>query len=163
VSPLSTAIYNSSRSSSFVYQSEEVSGYSLSNEANTAVKLIQYADDSTLFLKNEYEIPAAIDIINRFSKVAGMQLHLKKCEGLWIGRDKGRQINCSLYGIKWPQTPIKFLGIYVGYDDSECANLNWQMNIEKLNQTLDTWKKHDLTLFGKVTIIQSLAISPILY
>ena len=35
--------------------------------------------------------------------------------------------------------------------------------IEKLEKTLDNWKRRNLTLFGKVTIIKSLPISKIIY
>jgi len=41
--------------------------------------------------------------------------------------------------------------------------LNWDDKIEKLKRILDNWRKRKLTIFGKVTILKSLALSQIMY
>ena len=43
-----------------------------------------------------------------------IKLNKTKCDGLLIGIDKERQTMCTLLNIKWPQEPIRFLGIYIG-------------------------------------------------
>ena len=40
---------------------------------------------------------------------------------------------------------------------------NWTEKIVKLQNTLETWKKRNLTIFGKITIIKTLALSKIIY
>jgi len=137
-----------------------IKGMTLSSDEDVnKVKIIQYADDGTLFLNNIIEMKKAIKTIETFGKLAGTKLNLDKCEGLWIGLAKQNQQNCNLLNIKWPIEPIKYLGIYIGHDKQKCLKLNWHNKIEKLKETLNKWKHLNLTLFGKVNLIKSLAIS----
>ena len=74
-----------------------------------------------------------------------------------LGHMKG-----DVHGIKINEMPIKYLGIYVG-NDSECMKLNWNNNIKKMKKTLVLWKSRDLTIFGIITIIKTLAISKLTF
>ena len=58
----------------------------------------------------------AIEILEKCGGIAGTELNLSKCEGLWIGSSKNRQRNCTLYNIKWPNEPIRCLSINIGHD-----------------------------------------------
>lgn len=44
-----------------------------------------------------------------------------------------------------------------------CYEKNWISKLENLEKILSVWKKRNLTIFGKCTIINTLAISKILY
>ena len=147
----------------YINQNDDLKGLSLSSDGDNCIKICQYADDNTLFLNNENELDIAINLLNKFGEVAGTKLNLSKCEGLWIGRSVSRQIDCKLGNIKWPTKPIKYLGIYVGHDDNECVRLNWDDKIDNLENTLDKWKRRDITLFGKICIIKSVALSKLMY
>ena len=127
------------------------------------IKILQYADDGTLFLNTEDEMKIAVDIISLFGKLAGTTLNLSKCEGLWLGSDKYRQQNCNLLNIKWPIEPIRCLGIFIGHSIEQKLEKNWKKRIKDIEKLLDSWKRRDLTLFGKVAIIKSLAIPKIIY
>ena len=127
------------------------------------VKILQYADDGICFLNDTDELELLIRIVTEFGQLSGTKLNLTKCEGLWYGIYKERQINCNLLNIKWPLEPIRCLGIYIG-NDKECNyKLNWTNRIESIRALLQSWKKRDLTVFGKVCIIKQLAIPKILY
>lgn len=65
--------------------------------------------------------------------------------------------------IKWPLEPIKYLGIYIGHDTEMCYKLNFEDKIKLLENTLKQAEKRNLSLFGKVCIIKSLALSKIVY
>ena len=64
------------------------------------LKLCQYADDTCLFLKDEVQIKEVFQVIEKFSTLAGPKLNRSKTEGLWLGRDRYRQNNCTIQGIK---------------------------------------------------------------
>ena len=98
----------------------------------------------------------SIKLIEKFGAVSGMTLNCGKCEGLWIGNQKFRQINCKTACIKWPTKPIRYLGIYIGHDREACHHLNWQMKIDDLGKTLNSWQHRDLTLFGKIHLRKKL-------
>ena len=75
---------------------------------------------------------------------------MNKTEGLWIG--KGRNKKKKIGSIQWPDKPIKALGVFFGHDKDQCQHLNWQAKLEKLAEILKSWKKRNLTLFGKVLV-----------
>ena len=85
--------------------------------------MVQHADDCILLLNNIAELCTAVSILDYFGDVSGLKLNLSKCEGLWLGQNKYRQKNCTLFDIRWPDQ-IRCLGIYVGYS----ADKNIQMN-----------------------------------
>ena len=66
------------------------------NVMDRQIVISQLADDTTLFLKSEDQIPLALQSINQFSKASGLQLNLNKCEILTL-HDYHLQ---SLYNIK---------------------------------------------------------------
>ena len=85
-------------------------------------------------------------------------MNLSKCEGLWLGQYKYRQKNCALFGIRWPDQ-IRCLGIYVGYSADKNIQMNWNCKIEKVENILQSWSKRELSLFGRIQIIKTFALS----
>ena len=81
-------------------------------------------------VKSEEELREAISITNRFGQLSGTKLNTSKCEGLWLGRSKYKQVDCKLEGVKWPQKPIRFLGIYIGHNAEENKLLNWTKKLD---------------------------------
>jgi hypothetical protein len=128
-----------------------------------SVRILQYADDGVLFLNNEIELKKAITLINRFGQLAGTELNLSKCEGLWLGSFKDRQSNCTLCNIKWPVKPIRCLGIYVGNDKLQRQSLNWSEKVVKIKKLVESWNRRNLTIFGKISIIKQLAMPKVLF
>ncbi len=119
---------------------------------------------TTFFLKDLKELDECLIALHTFGEHSGLQLNISKCEGLWIGRSKYRQSSSDVDNIKWPTSPIKCLGIFIGHDTEECVKLNWFTKIDKLNNLLETWKsRRNLTLFGKVQVIRCLAMSGLIF
>ena len=127
---------------------------------NKEIRIIQYADDTIIFLQSESDIEMVVSLINDFSKVAGLNLNLNKTEGLLLGKLKNK-VNVNKK-IQW-KTAIRCLGIYVGTDKGLCYKHNWLDKLIEMQKLLDSWRTRDLTLFGKALIIKSLAISKIVY
>ena len=83
---------------------------------------------------------------------------MSKSEGLWLGQDKSRQKDCSLFGVKWPEQ-IRCLGLYVGHSKEKNSDMNWISKINKVECTLESWRKRDLSLLGKIQLIKTFALS----
>ena len=137
-----------------------ITGIPLPN--NQEIRISQYADDTCLFLKSAQSINNALECVNKFSLVSGLHLNLDKTEGLTIGSMK-RQIPNVDPRIKWPQEPIRYLGIYIGYNEKECHKMNWINKVEAMQKLIDCWRKRKLTIYGKITVIKSLVIPKIVY
>jgi exonuclease III len=132
-------------------------GFDFGNEVRK-VKVCQYADDIILFLNNTDEMEHSFKLVEKFGSISGLLLNKHKCEGYWIGSYRHLQENCNLYGIRWPEE-LKYLGVYLGYNDKTNETKNWHEKIRKVEEILAKWTKRDLSLFGKIQIIKSLAIS----
>ena len=107
-------------------QNMNIRGLDIDGNKTKQIKIIQYADDATLFLRNVHEMREAILSLEKFGSVAGTQLNLTKCEVLWVGAYKTLQQSCTMCGIKWPTTPIRYLGIFIGHDSQLCYKLSFE-------------------------------------
>ncbi|KAF7641042.1 hypothetical protein LDENG_00298150 [Lucifuga dentata] len=104
---------------------------------NREIKIVQLADDTTLFLKNEGEIAGAISIINQFSVVSGLVLNTAKCEILPLKLSK----NVNICGI-----PVKSTVTYLGV---KLTNKNG----------FTLWLARDLSLQGRVLLSKAEGLS----
>lgn len=123
----------------------------------------QFADDSTLYLKDENQLVLAFDIINEFGRYSGPVINVSKTIGLWLGIDKHKQQNCNIYGILWPTTPINYLGVHIAGDQLSRDTKNWYSKLEKMEKLLNQWKRRKITIFGKISVIKALALPKITY
>ena len=142
---------------------DTIKGYKVitTNDEELELKISQYADDSTLFLRDKLQVKEALILIKEFGIHTGLELNIKKTVGIYLGVNKLK--DDYIHGIKLTSLPVKCLGIYVGYDKPKCFELNWERNITNLEKVLERWKSRNLTLFGKVTIIKTLAIPKLTY
>ena len=125
------------------------------------VNISQLADDTTLILKDETSLSNAITLIEKFKLYSGLTLNKEKTEAVWIGASKNR--NDTPCGIRWTKDPIKALGIWFLTDSDRMQQLNIDERIKKLQTVLNIWSQRNLSLKGKITVIQTLALSQILY
>jgi len=124
------------------------------------VKISQYADDATLFINNKEELCTVLNVISEFGHLSGTKLNLSKSEGFWLGREKHKQLNCNLFGIKWPPV-LRCLGIYVGYDQALNEKFNWLYKLDKIDRLLSSWSKRDISFYGRIVVIKTFAIAQI--
>lgn len=131
-------------------------------EGQKEIKLSQYADDTTLMLQDATQIPKAIRLITEFGNYAGLKLNIEKTEALLLDPNK-KLDDYKHLKIKFSHGPIKCLGIYVGGEKKERDTLNWEKNITNLERVIETWKQRDLSLFGKITVIKTLALPKVIF
>ena len=138
--------------------SDDVSGF---NFENHVYKVTQYDDDTTITVRDLESVAHALNIISDFGDVSGLKLNRDKCEGILLGGLKNSVH--ELHGIKFSNEPVRCLGIHIGHNVIKCNELNWLPKVKKIESLLEVWKTRNLTLFGKVMVIKSLAISQLVY
>ena len=74
-------------------------------------------------------IPEALAQISKFTEVSGLKLNIGKTEGMNVGTQK--PINHNIFNIIFVSQPVKFLGIYVGQNNTVCNEKNWKKKIIK--------------------------------
>ena len=90
-----------------VRQDKEIKGIRIGKEET---KLLQYADDTTAVLSDINSAHAVFKLLDDFQKLSGLAVNPTKTEGMWIG--SSRENKTKPLGIKWPNEPIKALGVY---------------------------------------------------
>ena len=129
------------------------------NNSNRVVKLRQYADDMILLGTNEISMKHSFKEISKFTAVAGPKLNMDKTEILVTGEYQ----NVATFCDKKVAKSVNCLGIEVGHDLELCEKINWANKIEKIERLLIQWKKRHLTIFRKIIVIKTLALSQIIY
>ena len=124
-------------------------------------KFTQYADDLTLILSNTKSVSEAKELIHNFGKCSGLRINNDKTDGIGLGTWENRQNINFDFNLK--KGPIKILGIYISNNPDECIMLNFESKIDALMRQLHWWKARDLTLYGRVLIVKTLALPKFQY
>ena len=77
---------------------------------NTDHKISQFADDTSLFLKNIDSVTNAIEILRLFVNISGLKLNLGKTKAIWLG-SCGHNVS-KPPGLNWMNEPVRALGIF---------------------------------------------------
>ena len=79
---------------------------------------------------------------------------------IWLG-DTDRSWNLENHDLKWSHKPIRYLGHYIYFNNNEALKMDWEQKLIKLRKKCDSWTKRSLTIFGRVTVLKSLALSQV--
>ena len=110
-----------------------------------------YADDCSIFLKPDSDsLRYTIYVLNQFYKLSGLKVSVTKTKAIWFGKNANSQINLC--------PDLNLLGIEF---DNNLENLeqNFFIKLQEIKKLLDCWIHRTLTVFGKITVIKSLALS----
>ena len=126
--------------------------------------LNQYADDMdiTSLFKQE-SLDAILERLAWFNKNSGFELSYEKTNIMRIG--SMRTSIAELYtqkSINWTNNAICVLGICIG-NDKQTLYSNYYNLMPKVKSILASWVKRNLSLLGKVNIINTLIISQFIY
>ena len=125
------------------------------------LKLTQYADDTTTFVKDSASLGKLLELLDHFQQRSGLKINSTKSEAIWLGKCKN---NCpKLYDLKWPQDPIFALGTAFSYDAYKCEVENVHEKATKIQQMFNLWSQRDLSLYGKITIAKTLGLSKMMF
>ena len=124
-------------------------------------KLLQYADDTTAVLSDVNSARVLFKLLDDFKKLSGLAINPSKTEGMWIGSSRGNKT--KPFGIKWPNEPIKALGVYYSYEPKLLLEKNFIEKLDTIKKLINIRSSRGLSLYGKVTIIKSLIIPKFVY
>ena len=141
-----------------VRQNKEIKGIRIGKEET---KLLQYADDTTAVLSDINSARALFKLLDDFQKLSGLRVSPTQKEGMWIG--SSRQNKTKPLGIKWPDEPIKALGVYYSYDPKLLHERNFIEKLDSIKKLINIWSSRGLSIYGKVAVIKSLIIPKFVY
>ena len=128
---------------------------------NIEMKISQYADDTQILLDGtEQSLRESLQILKFFNNLSGLKINEEKTRAIWIGAKSNSNVKlCEEYKLDWKQGPVKILGVTFTTNVYDIWDLNSIDVLNKVKSILTNWSKRKLTLFGRVTIIKSLALS----
>ena len=142
-----------------IIQDPNIKGLNPHN-SNKPLKLEQYADDTSLFLKDGNDLRRSMDHLDTFSAFSGLYLNLKKSYAL---STNGRHIDTEGIEITFKNT-IKILGLF--FSNRKSANdieENWLGRIATVKKIFREWSKRNVSLIGKILIIKTFGLSQFIF
>ena len=125
------------------------------------LKSTQYADDTTVFVRDLDSVSQLLKLLSGFKDISGLEINKHKTEAMWLG--SWRNCKETPFGFKWPLDPINALAVHFSYDSEKAIKRNFTDKIQILEQTLQTWKRRNLTLIGKINIVKTLGLAKLIY
>ena len=119
-------------------------------------KLAQYADDTTVFVKDDQSIKHLFNLLEKFERVSGLRINQSKSELLCLRKDKILNLNLS-------EKPIYALGIYFSYNDELATEKIFYDKLVSLKKILNIWSSRDISIYGKINIVKTLALSKLTF
>ena len=124
-----------------------------------------YADDSSLFLDDdENTFNCCMRTLNDFAKCSGLKVNLQKTTAIKLGQNKtfynmnlGKEICWQWRG------KFKLLGIDFDLDVEDITLSNYTKTLTEFQKALNLWSTRNLTFYGRVTIIKSLALPKLVH
>ena len=141
-----------------IRQNEVIKGIKIGNEET---KLLQFADDTTAALADTDSAVKLFEILNLFEIISGLKINCSKTEGMWIG--SLRNDKAKPFDIRWPDEPIKALGVYFTYNQKLLKEKNFIERLDSVKKLINIWSSRGLSIYGKVTIIKSFLIPKFVY
>ena len=80
------------------------------------------------------------------TNISGLKINCKKTEGMWIGSTKENK--AKLPGIKWPNEPIKALGVYYTYDVKLLREKNLIERLDSIKKLNNIWSSKVLSIYA---------------
>jgi len=139
-----------------IRQNPEFKGLVIPGSLGKEAKLSLYMDDLTFLLTNNHSIETTLQVCDRFMLATGMKINRSKSEILYLNWTEPQHN----FGLKNQDNAIKILGMVWCKDMEE---RNWNSRLHQIEWKINQWEERDLTLRGKVLIINAEIIASLTY
>ena len=124
-----------------------------------------FADDTdSYFLHDQHVLDHLLETIEYFSNMSGLRINYDKTSIYRIGSLKNS--NATLYTQKplnWTNEPVNILGVWIDHSENEIIKLNYESLVQKTGIVLNSWSNRNLSLVGKVQVVNALVASLYVY
>ena len=122
-------------------------------------KIGQYADDTFLLLDGSVEsLEQSMTIFKEFYLCSGLKLNYDKTVAVWLGHMmNSNNVLCREINMTW-SNKFTLLGINFTTDLRQMASVNYSSKVQSIKNILNSYKKRNLSILGKVTVIKTIAM-----
>ena len=142
-------------------QTKEIKGTQIGRQE---VKLSLYADDIILYIKNPKDsTPKLLELINKFSKVAGYKINIQKSTTFLYTNNEILEKEKNTIPLKIAPQKIKYLGIHLTKKVKDLYNENYGTYIKEIKEDAKKWKDIPCSWFGKIHIVKMAVLPKAIY
>ena len=144
-----------------IRKNKQIEGISIGNIQQL---LSLFADDMSICIPHKERVWKEIQYtLNKFQVLSGLKVNYKKSVVFRLGEYKTNAKFYSMSKLKWTDKVVNILGVWVGKNMEQAMNLNFDSLFKKAQTTLDMWQMRDLSLMGKILVINTLIASLFYY
>jgi hypothetical protein len=141
-------------------KSKEIKGILVKDKE---LKILQMADDTTILTNDLKDVPKIIKVLKTFHRISGLKTNIEKTVAYKIGRNPNIDFPENYLGLTWGKLPIKLLGITISGDKNIEKEENFNDKVQSMDVLTRIWCSRNLSMKGKLTIINSLLIPKLIY
>ena len=143
-----------------LYKNKNISGITVGDKE---IKILQMADDTTIFTTNLEDIPKILKVLKNFFDISGLKTNVDKTVAYKLGKTQNLDFPNNYLGLKWSSDPFNLLGITIAENESTTIKENFSDRIQGIELLTRIWCGRNLSLKGKLAIINSLLIPKLIY
>jgi hypothetical protein len=128
---------------------------------NIEIKLSLLTDNLVCFVTDLISVENCISLLNNFEKCSGLRVNIAKTKAIPIGTLK--ETIYEGYGLDWSERNVSTLGVILTGNEHDHYKLNYGPRILKIKNILEQWSCHNLSLKGRITIVNNLVMPSLLY
>ena len=91
-----------------IVQNSKIEGIAV---GSCEMKITQYVDDTTVFLRNQESMNVLLELLEKFERCSGLKINPTKSETIWLGKWKNR--DDTPFDFKWPKKSVFVLGVLI--------------------------------------------------
>lgn len=123
------------------------------------VQVSAYADDITMFIKDQQDVDAIGDSLEVFQKASNAKVNWGKCEAFLAGRWEGVAPPLLPQPLQWGREGLKVLGVFLGSKQNMLKNWEGMLDMIKARLTKWRWILPQMSFRGRVLVINNLVAS----
>ena len=135
-----------------IRQDRNIKGYKIKG---LDITISQYADDTSLFLDgSERSLKHCLNALQEFARYSGLNINQGKTKAKWFGCPRPpEETMLPEFNLEWDPQNFSILGVNFTTDLKNITDRNINKHMNKIRTEIESWKKRNLTPFGKVTLI----------
>ena len=99
-----------------------------------------------------------METLDSFFRLSGLRISVSKTKAIWFGKGSSNTNNlCPDLKLDW-DFKFRLLGVDF-HNNLENMDSNFETKIEEIEKLLNCWIHRTLTVYGKITVIKTLALS----
>ena len=116
-----------------------------------------------MFVRDVVSLKRVICILETFHSYSGLKINYDKSELLALGSFRDNPPNITDTHLTYTTNPVRLLGVFFDSNLQNIFELNFASKLKQLKEILRIWSIRDLTPIGKITIVESLALSQLIF